>query len=289
MGRRGARREAAPGGDGEDAVNDGNPGTELLADADRPDSWFLVVDGTPQSHVDLADPSYLDFSYMRRIAHAADLVAPPEEAVDALHLGAGALTLARYVAHTRPGSRQRAVDVDAPLVEMVRRRLPWDRRAQLRVGVGDAREWIAARHTDSADLVVSDVFAGARTPARLTSAEFYAELARVLRPTGMLVVNIGDGGGLAHTRSQVATARTALPHTALSAAPGVLRGRRFGNLVLTASHSPLPVEELGRRAHRDPEMARLLEGGELDRFVSGRSPVRDADAVDSPAPPDDVF
>lgn len=284
MGRRGARGHSEPEGGTEEA-----PGTELLADADRPDSWFLVVDGTPQSHVDLADPSYLDFSYMRRIAHAADLVAPRGEPVEALHLGAGALTLARYVAHTRPGSTQRAVDVDAPLVETVRRRLPWDRRARLRVGIGDAREWITARRTASADLIVSDVFAGARTPARLTSAEFYAELARVLRPTGMLVVNIGDGGGLAHARGQVATARTALAHAALSAEPGVLRGRRFGNLVLTASARPLPLEELGRRAHRDPDMARLLAGQELDRFVSGRSPVHDADAVDSPAPPDNVF
>ncbi|MFW6639384.1 spermidine synthase [Nocardiopsis algeriensis] len=274
---------------GENAGAEGPPGTELLADADRSDSWFLVVEGTPQSHVDLSDPSYLDFSYVRRIAHAADLVAPEGEPIDALHLGAGALTLARYVAHTRPGSRQRAVDVDAPLVDMVRRRLPWDRRAQLRVGIGDAREWLAARHGASADLVVSDVFAGARTPARLTSVEYYAEAARVLRPGGFLVVNVGDGGALAHTRGQVATVREVLPHAALSAVPAVLRGRRFGNLVITASSRPLPVDELARRAHRDPEMARLLEGGELDRFVSGRAPVRDADAVDSPAPPDDVF
>lgn len=267
----------------------GAPGMELLADADRADSWFLVVGGTPQSHVDLSDPAHLDFSYVRRIAHAADLVAPEREPISALHLGAGALTLARYIAHTRPGSRQRAVDVDAPLVELVRRRLPWDRRAQLRVGIGDAREWLATRRDASADLIVSDVFAGARTPARLTSAEFYAEAARVLRPGGLLAVNVGDGGALAHTRGQVATVREAFAHTALSAEPGVLRGRRFGNLVLTASHSPLPEDELSRRAHRDPEMARLLSGGDLDRFASSHAPVRDADAVDSPAPPDDVF
>ncbi|MFV2198686.1 spermidine synthase [Nocardiopsis sp. LOL_012] len=267
----------------------GVPGAELLADADRADSWFLVVEGTPQSHVDLSDPAYLDFSYVRRMAHAADLVAPEGEPVEALHLGAGALTLARYIAHTRPGSDQRAVDVDAPLVEMVRRRLPWDRRARLRVGIGDAREWIAARRDASADLVLADVFAGARTPARLTSVEFYAEAARVLRPGGFLVVNVGDGHGLAHARGQAATVRAVLPHAVLTADPGVLRGRRFGNLVLVAGHRPLPADELGRRAHRDPEMARLVEGRDLDRFTSGRVPVRDADAVDSPAPPEGVF
>lgn len=286
MGRRGVR-DRRPAEDGLDAVDAAR--TELLADADRPDSWFLVVDGTPQSHVDVADPSYLDFSYVRRIAHAADLVAPEGEPIEALHLGAGALTLARYVAHARPGSRQRAVDSDAPLVEMVRRRLPWDRRAQLRVGIGDAREWITARHTDSSDLVVSDVFAGARTPAHLTSVEFYTELARVVRPEGLAVVNIGDGQSLIHTRAQAATIRAVLPHVALTAEPGVLRGRRFGNLVIVAGHRPLPAEELARRAHRDQDMARLLADQDLERFVSGRAPVRDADAADSPLPPDELF
>lgn len=265
------------------------PGVDLLADADRPNSWFLLVEGTPQSHVDLSDPAYLDFSYVRRIAHAVDLVAPEGETVDALHLGAGALTVARYVAHTRQGSNQRAVDVDAALVELVRRRLPWDRRARLRVGIGDAREWIGARHDSSADLVVADVFAGARTPARLTSAEFYAEAARVLRPDGFLVVNVGDGYALKHTRAQVATVRSVLPHVTMSAEPGVLRGRRFGNLVLVAGHRPLPEEALGRAAHRDPEMARLVAGEDLDRFASGYASIHDTDAVDSPAPPVDLF
>ena len=63
----------------------------------------VVVDGTPQSHVDLDDPTHLAFEYVRRIGHAVDLL--PEGPVTALHLGAGALTLPRYVEATRPGSR----------------------------------------------------------------------------------------------------------------------------------------------------------------------------------------
>lgn len=282
--RRGARER------GEDVLDEARvPGVELLADADRADSWFLLVEGTPQSHVDLADPSYLDFAYMRRIAHAADLVAPESEPIDVLHLGAGALSLARYVAHTRPGSRQRAVDSDPALVELVRRRLPWDRRAHLRVGIGHAREWIAQRNTDSSDLVVCDVFAGAQTPASLTSVEFYAEAARVLRPGGLLVVNIGDGYALRHSRRQVATLRSVLPHMVLTAEPGILRGRRFGNLVLVAGHRELPREGLERSAHRDLEMARTVSGRDLDLFAGEFEPVHDTEAVDSPEPPEGLF
>jgi spermidine synthase len=82
---------------------DGEPAIELVPDPDRPRAWTLVVDGTPQSHVDLDDPRHLEFEYMRRLGHLIDLAAPPARPLRVLHLGAGALTLARYVAATRPG------------------------------------------------------------------------------------------------------------------------------------------------------------------------------------------
>jgi len=49
---------------------------ELLLDAGRPGAWMLLVDDVPQSHVDLSDPEYLDFDYMRRLGHVADLAGP---------------------------------------------------------------------------------------------------------------------------------------------------------------------------------------------------------------------
>lgn len=265
------------------------PKTELLRDTDHADSWVLVVDGTPQSHVDLADPTRLDFEYVRRLGHVVDLAAPARSPLDVFHLGAGALTLARYVAATRPGSRQRAVDIDPELVERVRGELPWDRRARIRVGIGDARDWLAERRDGSADLLVADVFLGSRTPARLTSVEFVEEAARVLRPEGIYTANIGDGHGLVHTRRQVATVRSVFGRAALIAEPGVLRGRRFGNLVLAAAHRPLPMAELAKRARRDPESARVLGEEELARFAVAARPVRDADAQDSPTPPQSTF
>ncbi len=100
---------------------------ELVGDPHRPGSWTLLVDGTPQSHVDLDDPEYLDFEYMRRLGHLADLAAPAGTPLRVLHLGAGGLTLARYIAATRPGSSQLAVESDAALAEFVRQRLPLPR------------------------------------------------------------------------------------------------------------------------------------------------------------------
>src|SRR5918998_942425 len=165
----------------------------LVPDPDNSACWTLSVDGLPQSYVDTENPRNLRYRYMRRLADVVDAVAPPGRPVDILHLGGGALTLPRYVAATRPGSPQRVVEIDGRLVELVRRALPFDPRAKLRVRVGDAREAVRGTSDGGYDLVVLDVFAGARTPAHLASVEFVREVARVLAPDGRLVANVADG------------------------------------------------------------------------------------------------
>jgi len=262
---------------------------ELLGDADRDGSWVLMVNGTPQSHVDLDDPSHLEFEYVRRMGHVLDLAAEPGAALDVVHLGGGALTLPRYVAATRPGSRQRVVEIDEPLTDLVREYLPLPRHARIRVRAADAREALTTMHAGSADVVLTDVFAGARTPAHLTSAEFVAEVARVLRPGGVYAANVADGPPLRFARAQVATLRTAFAHVCVLAEPGTLRGRRFGNLVAVGSGAELPIAALSRACARDPMPARVVDGEDLDRFSGRAQPVQDADAEPSPEPPEGVF
>jgi spermidine synthase len=270
-------------------VNSVHGRAELLRDADRRASWMLMVDGVPQSHVDLDDPGYLDFEYVRRLGHVIDTAAEAGQPLRVLHLGAGALTLARYVAATRPGSRQLAVEIDAALADLVRARLPLPRGRSIRVRVGDAREVLESLPGGSFDVVITDAFAGGRTPAHLTSAEFMAAVRRALRAAGVFAGNVADGPPLAHARAQVATALTVFPHACLIADAAVLRGRRFGNLVLASSADPIPVDALTRLAAADPMPGRVLSGHELTRFAAGARPVTDADASPSPAPPPGAF
>ncbi|MEU4381649.1 spermidine synthase [Micromonospora echinofusca] len=262
---------------------------ELVPDPDRPGSWTLLLDGAPQSHVDLADPTHLEFEYVRRLAAAIDLLAPAGAPLRVLHLGGGALTLPRYVAATRPGSTQRVVEVDGALVDLVRRALPWPPDPRLKVRVADARAVLAASRDASYDVVLADVFAGARTPAHLTSVEYAAEVARVLRPAGFHLANVADGPPLRHARAQVATVRSVLPRACLVGDAAVLRGRRYGNLVLVAGRVEPPVPELTRRAAGDWFPGRVLAGEELDRFAGGAAVVRDVDATDSTPPPPGIF
>jgi SAM-dependent methyltransferase len=272
---------------GPTAVSGGT--AELLPDADRDGSWMLLVDGTPQSHVDLDDPTHLEFEYVRRMGHVLDLAGEPGAPLDVIHLGGGALTLPRFVAVTRPGSRQRVLEIDQLLTDLVREYLPLPRGARIRVRADDARVGLAALHTDSADVVVCDVFAGARTPAHLTSTEFAAEVHRVLRPGGVYAANVADGPPLRFARAQVATLCSVFRHVCLLAEPGILRGRRFGNLVAVASDAELPIAEFLRRCARDPMPSRVVHDEDLQRFAGTARPVHDVDAVASPEPPDGVF
>ena len=262
---------------------------ELLPDRDRPRGWTLLVDGAPQSYVDLDDPAYLSFDYQRRLGHVIDLAAPPGAPVHAVHLGGGAFTLARYVAATRPRSTQQVVERDAALVRLVRSHLPLDARARIRVRSLDAREGLAKIPDGWADLIVTDVFDGARTPAHLTSTEFLDEVRRALKPSGVYAANLADGPPLAHLRGQIATAAARFGELALIADAAVLRGKRFGNAILVASDAPLPLAELTRRAASDPHPGRLEHGRALTDFTGGAAPVTDAAAVASPAPPPSVF
>ncbi|MFC6090832.1 spermidine synthase [Saccharothrix lopnurensis] len=258
---------------------------ELVPDPDVPRAWTLRLNGTPQSHVDLDDPTHLEFEYVRRLGHVADLVADPGAPVRALHLGGGAFTLPRYIATTRPRSSQQVVEIDAALVSLVRGVLPLDRNWRLRIRTGDARAVLVKAPEATFDLVVTDVFAGARTPAHLTSIEFVNQAARTLRPGGVYAANIGDGGGLAFAKSQAATVRAVFRHVCVLAEPTVFRGRRFGNFVLVASHAELPVAALTRRTAGDPFPGRVEHDTSLTRFIGGMPPTTDQNATPSPPPP----
>ncbi|WP_328315303.1 fused MFS/spermidine synthase [Streptomyces sp. NBC_00442] len=260
-----------------------------MPDVDRERAWLLTVNGSPQSYVDLDDPTYIEFEYLRRLAHAVDCAADEGAPLDVLHLGGGALTLPRYVAATRPGSRQDVVDADRALVQLVRERLPVPADAGIALHAADAREWVARAPAASADLLVADVFGGSRVPAHLTSVA-YARLAqRVLKPGGVYAANLADGAPFTFLRSQLATFQAVFAEVVLIAEPSVLRGRRFGNAVLLASARPLDVAALARRTAGDAFPARVEHGDSLRRFVGTARPVTDADAQPSPEPPDGAF
>ncbi|QOV39794.1 fused MFS/spermidine synthase [Streptomyces ferrugineus] len=262
---------------------------KLMPDVDRKRAWLLTVDGAPQSYVDLDEPTHLEFEYARRLGHVLDTVAEPGLPLDVLHLGGGALTLPRYLAATRPGSRQDVVEADRGLMELVVEHLPLPDGTGVRLHAGDARTWLEAAPDASADVLVADVFGGSRVPAHLTSVAYVRQAERVLRRSGVYLANLADAAPFAFLRSQLATCATVFEELALIAEPGVLRGRRFGNAVLVAAHHPVDTTTLTRLTASDAFPARVEHGAALREFIDGARPVRDEDAVPSPEPPGGAF
>jgi hypothetical protein len=272
----------------------GVSGYHAVIEPDRwvPGAFTLVVDGTPQSHVNLDDPGQLFFEYIQRIGHVIDQLLLPGEPITAVHLGAGALTLPRYVEATRPGSRQQVIELETELVDLVRANLPWSRQASIRVRHGDAREVMEKLPSGlrgEVDLLVVDVFSGARTPAHVTSVEFYRNAVSLLKPGGIIAINVADGPGLHFVRGQAATLLSVAADVAALADTQLLKGRRFGNVVLIGSPTALPLDWMPRLLAGGPHPAKVVEGKELRNWIGGAPIVTDATAVRSPPPSKSVF
>lgn len=211
----------------------------LIAPAERIGGWSLWLGVVEQSHVDLEDPSVIRHEYLRRIANVLDALRPAGAPIRALHLGAGALTLPRYVQHLRPGSAQTVIEIERELVSFVVSALPLPAGTELTAICGDARESVSALPPASLDAVVLDIFTGEESPAHLACTEFYAELLELLDADGVLLINIGDGPALRFASAQIRALDDACSAAGLSgpwvlADRSMLTGRYPGNLVLAA-------------------------------------------------------
>jgi spermidine synthase len=241
---------------------------ELFPDPDVVGAWTLFINGVAQSHVDLNDPQLVAFDYIRRMADIIDTLAP-SGALEALHLGAGAMTLPRCLARMRPGSLQTVVEVDADLLRLVMEYLPLagDGEELIETVVGDAADELAAKRPHGFDVIVTDVFQGAKVPEQVGTLDFARAAARALKRGGCYVANIMDEPPLDLARAQACVLKKVFAGVAVVADAAVLRGRRHGNLLLVAGGAEVGITKLARRLAADPFSVRVEHGQRLDRFL----------------------
>ncbi|MFB9308809.1 spermidine synthase [Agromyces hippuratus] len=243
---------------------------EFEADVFSKHGLTLLVDGTAQSHVDPLDPTHLFFEYTRRIGHVIDASGTTDAPPRVLHLGGGALTLARYVAATRPGASQLVVELDRELLDAVLERLPLPEGAHVDPVVGDAASVIVTLD-GGFDLVIVDLYANLQAPAFVATVEFMGGCLRLLSPGGVLAVNVADAAGLGRLRDQARAIARAAPAAALLVAgdPTVLSGAEEGNAVLVAAPDGLPHGLRERLLAHGPHPAEVLDGDRLDFVLWG--------------------
>lgn len=216
----------------------------LEVDRDNPRCLTVFINDAPSSFIDLDNPQNVGFEYMEIMLTVLEQIHSGPLSV--VHLGAAASTMARAIEHVRPNSRQIGVDIDGALLDHARQWFDLPRAPKLRLRTADARNALVSMRSDSANVIIRDVFADSVTPGHLCTREFTAEVLRVLRPGGIYLVNCADRPPLTQARSEVATLWQALTDygagqegaevtggdVALVAEPALLKGRRYGNLVL---------------------------------------------------------
>lgn len=225
----------------------GSGTVELRDESDG--STTVWVNNVPSSSM-RPELDVLDFEYMRHMAAAIAAWAPTGRWL-ALHVGAAACTLPRYLAHAYPESGHIAVDVDTTLPTLVREWWDLPRSPRLRIRAQDGLEAVTARPDDSLDVVVRDAFAGDATPPHLTGDDWWSHAARTVRTEGLVVANVGTRPGTVMGREDARAARRNFAQVAAVAEHAVLKGRRRGNVVLVAG-ALLDTQALRRYAASAP-------------------------------------
>lgn len=246
----------------------------VAMDADRPGGWMVLLDDVLASYVDLADPTHLEFEYTRWMADIIDEL--PPGGLRVLHLGGAACTLAVYLQLRRPDSRQLVVEYDATLIDLMRQQFGIRSSRRLKITHRDALDALRAAPTGGYDIIIRDAFNGATTPDHLHGPQFAAEVRRALAGDGIYLANIGDRPGLALTRELLAHTASAFDlnrelardgRLAFICEPSVLRGRRLGNVVVTASAARLPLDGWFTATRRAALPARVTHGERLTQYL----------------------
>lgn len=210
---------------------------DIEADPFRDGAYVLHVNGVPSSHIVPGEPRELEFEYMRWIAAAVETFAPGHRLT---HLGGGACSLPRYFADVWDDSKNTVVEFDAKLGELVREKFDIPRAPKVKIRAGEAREETEKFLPASRDVIIRDVFAGAITPTPLTTVEFFKAAHSSLVSGGLYVANCGDHSDLRGAKAEIAGLLEVFTNVAVIADPPMLKGRRYGNIILVASDTELP-------------------------------------------------
>ena len=217
------------------------------------------------SYVDLADPTHLEFDYMRwmrivlRAAHACRVI----------HVGGGACALPRALAaeaSDRSGL-QEVCEVDPDVLALAREHCGLRRKRGLRVRVAEGRKFIAGQPAAGWDAVAIDAFVAATVPRHLITVEALGDAARV---APLALINVLDDRSDREVRLVAAALSAAYPRVwAL--------GGRTGNTIVVGSASRLDLDRIAARSAADPSPARLTTPEAMARMVAGTLPLRDQD------------
>lgn len=256
---------------------------------DDGDGQLLMLDGLRHSWVKPGDPTYLEFAYTQAYASVLDARWPAGQPLEAHHIGAGGVTMPRYLAATRPGTQSTVSEIDPGVVQIDRKQLDLETDDDLQVRIEDGRLGLRDLKPDSLDLVIGDAFGGVSVPWHLTTREAMADVDAALTDDGLYVVNVIDHGELAFARAAARTMTEQWEHVTVLSSPAAVNDGRGGNLVIAASHEPQPIDEYQSQLDERDFGWAAMDREAVAEFVDGATVLTDdfapVDQLLTPEPP----
>lgn len=219
------------------------------------------------SYVDLADPTHLEFDYLRWLR----IVLRATRARRTLHVGGGGCALARALATEDPSGRQEVCEINAEVIALARAHLGLRRQPGLHVRHAEGRDFITTQPDSRWDAVVIDAFIAASVSHHLVTVEALTDAARV---APLVLVNVIDDRIAREVRAVAAGLSAAFPYVwAL--------GARSGNTIVVGQTAPPSFDRISALAAADPSPARLTSPQRLAHLTATTPPRRDATRRDA--------
>lgn len=257
----------------------------LLEEPVGSDHWLLMINNEMHSMVDVSNPSNLLFDYAKKVGKIIEHLFPEKSKINVLHLGGGALTFARYINSTRPGSSQWVIEIEENLIDFVLQAIPMSTKGPTKIHLGDARSVLEEIKQDlygKIDLVISEVFLGPHSAANVSSVEFYRLVAFVLSKNGVLVTNIIDDGLHRYVKDQAVTSKNAFLHTS-ALVYRKIDDNKYRNCLMVSSNRQ-QAHEISKSSvfEKNGIAGEVIEGLDLEKFSVGGRLIEDNSAYSWP-------
>lgn len=178
--------------------------TPGIVHIDTPSAHYSVYDGrlddktvrvistgpnVAQSGIYPNQPDQLVFWYTQQIDQMSDT---RERHDNILVLGGGTFTLPRYFANKYPTAQIDVAEIDPQLVDIAREHFYYNDPPNVTIINQDARTYVN-QTKQRYDLIVVDVYGDTSVPFSFTTREYGNQISRLLRPDGIVAVNMIAG------------------------------------------------------------------------------------------------
>lgn len=208
----------------------------------------VVLDNLVHGYVDPMNPTLLIYPYIATYATAYDVARERAgRGLSSLHLGGGAYTLPRYLAHVYPDDEVIVAEIDPGVTAASRASAGLSDPAPFELHHADARAVVGtiAAEGRRVDVVFADAFHDYGIPFHLATVEFYREVEAVLTPAGLALLNVIDD--LQEPRMLAALVETigaVHAHVAVFSMAPLSSPQGRNTFVVASSNAPIEVDAI---------------------------------------------